>query len=154
KSRATTGGAFAAATKWPPAASGAGVCKKGFPNLHSRLSSGSRPARRLARIPACWAAGHRPVRMHIQEFTRAYESLIRAENLDFREIGPITSGVAREDCKLFNTGMGANIEIRQRRVPGSAPAAISKETLARQKSSFPRQRFPRIRVDGKSRIQF
>lgn len=61
-----------------------------------------------------------------------------SEDLDFRKKAPTPRSIAREQGKVADGGLRADVEIRQRRVPHAAAAAVQQESLSGQEAALPR----------------
>ena len=68
------------------------------------------------------------------------QELRQSDQRDVREIGAITSSVARDECVAFDFGVRADVEIRQRRGFRSSALPVFQKSLSGQPPSGVRQR--------------
>src|ERR1700738_3430665 len=77
--------------------------------------------------PQCWKADAAP--SSIEEWGSLLKQVLRwREDLQFREVRQEPRRVSREQSKMFNRGMRANVEIRHGGVPRASAFAIGQET--------------------------
>lgn len=66
-------------------------------------------------------------------------SSVWRSQLHLWEVGPIASGVSREQREILYGGMRADVEVRQGRRRGAAVAAVGEERLAGEEGGRPRE---------------
>ena len=76
-----------------------------------------------------------------------------SEDLGSWKIAAIARGIAREQGKMSDGGVCADVEIRQGRCPRASATPVQQEALPGQENGFPGQGFARIQSSGQGGIQ-
>ena len=77
------------------------------------------------------------LKAHLGLATASHLGFCGSEDFDGRKIAAIARSITREQSKVSDGGVRANVEVRQRRGPLSSAAAVQQEALPGQEAGIP-----------------